>query len=90
VKWVDGKAIIHFRKKPLEERIMYLQSQSVVPFFQMMCDDIPSEKFRLYAGELEKEYKAADMMMNNQCLLQYKKGGTIPVRENSLKPNSAE
>jgi hypothetical protein len=90
VKWVDGKAIIHFRKKPLEERIMYLQSHSVVPLFQMMRDDIPSEKVRLYVREIEKEYEAADRMMNNQRSLQYKKGGTIPARENALNPNSSE
>lgn len=88
VKWVDGKAIIYFRKKPLGERRMYLQSHSVVPLFQMMHDDIPSEKFRLYVRELEKEYQAADMMMNNQRSLQYKKGRMLPAMEDSLKPKS--
>jgi hypothetical protein len=90
VKWVDGKAIIHFRKKPLEERIMYLQSHSMVPLFQMMHDDITSEKVRLYVRELEKEYEAADMMMNNQRSLQYKKGRILPAMEDSLKPKSIE
>ena len=88
VKWVDGKAIIYFRKKPLGERMMYLQSHSVVPLFQMMHDDIPSEKFRLYVRELEKEYQGADMMMNNQRSLQYKKGRMLPAMEDSLKPKS--
>jgi hypothetical protein len=90
VKWVDGKAIIYFRKKPLGERMMYLQSHSVVPLFQMMHDDIPSEKFRLYVRELEKEYQGADMMMNNQGSLQYKKGRILPAMEDSLKPKSIE
>jgi hypothetical protein len=90
VKWVDGKAIIHFRKKPLEERIMYLQSHSMVPLFQMMHDDITSEKVRLYVRELEKEYEAADMVMNNQRSLQYKKGRILPAMEDSLKPKSIE
>ena len=90
VKWVDGKAIILFRKKPIEERIMYLQSHSMVPLFQMMHDDIPSEKVRLYVRELEKEYEAAEMMMNNQRSLQYKKGRTLPAMEDSLKPKSIE
>jgi hypothetical protein len=90
VKCVDGKAIVHFRKKPLEERIRYLQSHSVVPLFQMMHGGISTEKVRLYVRELEKEYEEADMMMNNQRSLQYKKGGIFPARENSLKRKAPE
>jgi hypothetical protein len=62
----------------------------MVPLFQMMHDDIPSEKVRLYVRELEKEYEAAEMMMNNQRSLQYKKGRILPAMEDSLKPKSTE
>ena len=62
VKWVDGKAIILFRKKTSEERKRCLQSHTAVPIFQMMRDGISSEKVQLYIREMEKEYEATDMM----------------------------
>lgn len=77
VNWIDGKVNILFRKKTLEERIKYLESDSAVPLFQMMRDDFPVEKVQLYVRECEKEYKAAGMQENYPPLL-YKEGGVFP------------
>jgi hypothetical protein len=88
VNWIDGKVIVLFRKKPLEERIRYLKSQSGVPLFRMMRDDFPLEKVRLYVGEWEKEYKAAGMQENYQPILLYKEGGVFQSGERALKPKS--
>ncbi|MBN1930658.1 MAG: hypothetical protein JW786_03510 [Desulfobacterales bacterium] len=89
IKWVDGKAIILFRKKSSEERSRYLKSYTVVPLFQMMRDGVPPEKVRLYVTELKKEYEA-NGMMDDQPYLRHKKGGILPAKEDYLKKNTMQ
>jgi hypothetical protein len=88
VNWIDGKVIVLFRKKPLEERLRYLKSHSDVPLFRMMRDAFPVEKVRLYVRECEKEYKAAGIQENYPPILLYKEGGVFPSGEKALKPKT--
>ena len=90
VKWVDGRAIIHFRRKPPAERIRYLQSQPAFPLFQMMQGGMPLEKVRLYVRECEKEYAAAGMAKNHPPVLLHQKGGTFPAKAKAVKRNAPE
>lgn len=87
VNWIDGKAIVLFRKKTLEERLRYFESHSAIPVFSMMRNGFPAEKVRLYVREREKEYKAAGMQENDPPILLYKEGGMFPAAERRLKPD---
>lgn len=90
ITWIDGKAIIRFRRKPPMTRKRILKSRAAVPLFQMVRDGVPPEKTRLYTEELEKEF-GTDLQVTGPDKLYFKEGGIIfSAGEKAAKPRPRE
>ena len=90
--WIDGKAVIRFRRKLPVTRKRLLKSGAAVPLFQMARDGVPPEKTRLYTEELEKEF-GADRKVTGPDKLYFKEGGIFSAGEageKAAKPRSKE
>jgi hypothetical protein len=87
--WVDGKAVIRFRRKLPVTRKRLLKSRGAVPLFQMARDGFPVEKTRLYTEELKKEF-GADRKVTGPDKLYFKERGISSVGEKSAKPRPRE
>lgn len=87
--WIDGKAVIRFRRKLPATRKRLLKSRAAVPLFQMTRDGVPPEKTRLYTEELEKEF-GADRQVNGPDKLYFEEGGIFPAGEKAAKPRPRE
>lgn len=89
VKKMDGKYIIPFKERSLEERKSALREFVRVPFYKMGRAGVLPEKYRFYTEELEREYKALGMTPaweQNPLLLRSKKGGVYPAKEKAAEP----
>jgi hypothetical protein len=88
VKKVDGKYIIPFKKRSMEERKIALREFMQVPFYKMGAAAVLPEKYRLYTEELSREYKAlgkTPAWEQNPLLLKVKEGGVYPATEKAIK-----
>lgn len=89
VEWVDGKPIIGFRKKSLEERKKSIKERLPVPFYEMGGEDLLPEKFRLYTEEIKREFQTIGMTPyweRDYRYLHYKEGGVFPSQELAIEP----
>lgn len=91
VEWIDGKPIISFKKKSLEERKKSIPQHQKVPFYEMGEEGVSSKKYCLYKEEVRREYKALGMTSmydNDRQYLYYKRGGIFPSAEKAVKPGT--
>jgi len=93
VKWIEGRPIIPFKKKSLEERKRYLRTHPRVPFKKMEYVIVSSQKTWHFTEALRREYSAVGMTpahANDKEYLRYKNGGVSPSEETSVKRKSSE
>lgn len=92
VEKIDGKFIISFRKRSMEERKKSIGHYRRVPFTRMVRE-VPPQKYRLHEEELKREYEAlgkTPYWEQNPFQLRYKKGGIYPAQEKAVKPARME
>ncbi len=89
VKWIDGKPIISFRKKSIEERKKAVKSEGGIPFNEMAIPGLPEEKYRLYHEEVTRAFHALGMTPyweQDHRYIQIKKGGVYPAQQMAVEP----
>lgn len=89
VEWMDGKPVISFKKKTVEERKKSIHEHRSIPFYGMGKAGVPPEKYRLYTEEVTREYHAlgkTPYWEQNPQYLEYKKGGVYPAGATAAEP----
>jgi hypothetical protein len=93
VQKIDGKFIISFKKRSMEERKESIREYRGVPFSEMAKAAVSPQEYRLYEEELKRAYKAlgkTPYWEQNHLQLRYKKGGVYPAQEKAVKPARIE
>ena len=89
VAWINGKPIISFRKKSIEERKKAVKREGGIPFNEMAIPGLPEEKYRLYHEEVSRAYHVLGMIPyweQDHRYIQIKKGGVYPAQEIAVDP----
>lgn len=92
-EWNNGEPIIHLGKSTLEERRNSVKNYRQIPFSEMARNIIPTEKYHLYAEEVEREYEALGKVpywKKDHRVLQYKTRVISPSGEVAIKPKRSE
>jgi hypothetical protein len=93
VAWVDGKPVIRFRKRSIEERRKSIQWQRGIPFHEMAVPGLSEEKYRLYREEVTRAYHALGMAPyweREHRYMRVKEGGMYPAQDVAVQPESGE
>lgn len=89
VKWTDGRPVILFRKKTVEERKESIQRLRGMPFHEMAIPEMTQDKYRLYLEEAARAYHALGMTPyweSGTRYLQIREGGVYPAGETAVEP----